>query len=113
MDAVSGDFSLFDRKHGALPYHHFSKGGVVQRQGCSDGHASGEKRPTGRNEIGAHCKVHHAAPRPGTGMSLRVPPNASMAARTGSAKTTERCDDIEELLLNSVLSPGATPFSMP
>ena len=36
-------------------------------------------------------------------MSLKTPPNAPMAVRTGSANTTERCDDIEELLLNSVL----------
>jgi hypothetical protein len=38
-------------------------------------------------------------------MSLKAPPNAPMAVRTGSTNTTERCDDIEELLSNSALRP--------
>jgi hypothetical protein len=38
-------------------------------------------------------------------MSLKAPPNAPMVVRTDSANTTARCDDIEELILNSVLSP--------
>src|SRR5580692_12034820 len=46
------------------------------------------------------------APRLGAGTSLRLPPNVPIAVRTGSAKTTERCDAMAK-------SPGAKSVQRP
>src|SRR5262249_26942383 len=47
-----------------------------------------------------------AAPSVGAGTSLRLPPNVPIGVRTGSAKTTERCDVTAGLL------PGCVQFDL-
>src|SRR5262249_21355891 len=46
------------------------------------------------------------APRLGAGTSLRLPPKVPIAVRTGSAKTTERCDVMADLLMWSPTCVG-------
>src|SRR5271168_431619 len=47
---------------------------------------------SGRRFARATAAPIATAPRLGAGTSLRLPPNVPIAVRTGSAKTTERCD---------------------
>src|SRR6202162_1592222 len=48
--------------------------------------------PSGRPPRRAPAAPVWAAPRSAAGTSLRLPPKVPIAVRTGSAKTTERCD---------------------